>query len=164
MLSISFKRQTSCWSHYYSKERNTTTSTAYCAKTAGNFVLMLLILKCKRDMDELGECATKYDIFSSEWIPKYRFLLLFMIATLDKKVVLLMDGHASHTKNLETIKYAKSNGVVLLSFSAHKPMSCGALFKLFNLFYYIDENVKRLRLNLGRMVTTFQVSFCKSVF
>lgn len=72
-----------------------------------------------------------------------------------------MDGHASHTKNLEAIKYARAKGVVLLSFPAHtthklQPLDV-SFFKPLSL-YYIDETEKWLRHNPGRTVTTFQVS------
>ncbi|CAG5055147.1 unnamed protein product [Parnassius apollo] len=81
--------------------------------------------------------------------------------TTKQKVLLLLDGHTSHTKNLDAIKYAKENNVVLLSLPAHtsnklqpldtsffRPLSC----------YYIDETEKWLRTNPGRRVTVFQIS------
>lgn len=81
--------------------------------------------------------------------------------TEDKKVLLIPDGHTTHTKNLDAINYAKEHNVVLLSLPAHtsnklqpldvsffKPLSC----------YFIDETEKWLRANPGRCVTAFQIS------
>lgn len=89
--------------------------------------------------------------------------------TPEKKVLLLMDGHASHTKNLEAINYARRHGVVMFSFPAHtthrlQPLDV-SFFKPLSL-YYIDETEKWLRLNPGRTVTVFQVSmlFGKAYF
>ena len=38
---------------------------------------------------------------------------------MDNKHLLLLDGHASHTKKLEAIILARDNGVTMLSFPPH---------------------------------------------
>ena len=37
----------------------------------------------------------------------------------DRQCLLILDGHASHTKSLEAIEYANSKGVILLSLPLH---------------------------------------------
>ena len=39
----------------------------------------------------------------------------------DNKVLLLLDGHVSHTKNLEAIKMARTAGVIMLSYNVKFP-------------------------------------------
>ena len=39
---------------------------------------------------------------------------------MENKHLLLLDGHASHTKNLEAIRLARDNGVTMLSFPPHE--------------------------------------------
>jgi len=43
----------------------------------------------------------------------------------DNKVLLLLDGHVSHTKNLEAIKMARTAGVIMLSYNVKfSPDNC----------------------------------------
>jgi len=37
----------------------------------------------------------------------------------DKPILMILDGHASHTKNLDVLELARSNGVILLSVPPH---------------------------------------------
>jgi hypothetical protein len=37
----------------------------------------------------------------------------------EEKVLLIMDGHSAHTKNLEAIELAWDRGLILISLSAH---------------------------------------------
>ncbi|KAI5700556.1 hypothetical protein M8J75_000510 [Diaphorina citri] len=51
--------------------------------------------------------------------PAWNRFLLFANPQPTKPVLLLLDGHASHPKNLELIKMARDNNVVLLCFPTH---------------------------------------------
>ena len=37
----------------------------------------------------------------------------------ERKVLLIFDGHKTHTKRLELIDYARDNGIVLISLPPH---------------------------------------------
>lgn len=168
ILALKGKRQVGAIT---SGERGTTTTAVCCANAAGNFVPPLIIFKRKRAKDELRDGAPPGTIFAfnpdSGYINKEIFFLWLqhfiesVKPSPEKKVLLLLDGHASHTKNLEAITHAKRHGVVILSFPAHtthklQPLDV-SFFKPLSL-YYIDETEKWLRQNPGRTVTTFQVS------
>lgn len=154
-----------------SGERGTTTTAVCCASAAGYFVPPLIIFKRKRAKDELQDGAPPGSIFAfnpeSGYINKEIFFVWIQhfIAsvkpTSENKILLILDGHTSHTKNLEAIDYAKKHNVVLLSLPAHtsnklqpldtsffRPLSC----------YFIDETEKWLRSHPGRCVTAFQIS------
>ncbi|KAI5729389.1 hypothetical protein M8J76_002005 [Diaphorina citri] len=53
------------------------------------------------------------------WALLFKQFLLFANPQPTKPVLLLLDGHASHPKNLELIKMARDNNVVLLCFPTH---------------------------------------------
>ncbi|XP_041377957.1 mucin-5AC-like [Gigantopelta aegis] len=82
-------------------------------------------------------------------------------ASKDNPVLLILDGHATHTKNLEVIDLARENGVVLLCLPPHcshrmQPLDVSFMKPLST--YYDQELEKWLRNNTGRVVTTFQIA------
>ncbi|CAG4943297.1 unnamed protein product [Parnassius apollo] len=152
-------------------ERGITTTAVCCASAAGHFVPPLIIFERKNAKDELRDGAPPGSTFAFNPDSGYINSEIFFVwlqhfiecvkPTTEQKVLLLLDGHTSHTKNLDAIEYAKENNVVLLSLPAHtsnklqpldtsffRPWSC----------YYIDETEKWLRTNPGRRVTVFQIS------
>lgn len=50
------------------------------------------------------------------WFKKF---VAFSKASKDFPVLLILDGHSTHTKNLEVIDYARENGVSLLCLPPH---------------------------------------------
>ncbi|XP_045764351.1 uncharacterized protein LOC123866715 [Maniola jurtina] len=154
-----------------SGERGTTTTAVCCASASGNFIPPLIIFKRKRAKDELQDGAPPGSIFAfnpdSGYINKEIFFVWIQhfVETVkpspEKKVLLILDGHTSHTKNLEAIEYAKNHNVVLLSLPAHtsnklQPLDT-SFFRPLS-YYFIDETEKWLRSNPGRCVTAFQIS------
>ena len=76
-------------------------------------------------------------------------------------MLLVLDGHSSHTKNLEAIELARESGVIMLSLPAHtthrtQPLDV-AFFRPLKV-YYNQAIEKWLRTNAGRSVTVFQVA------
>lgn len=55
------------------------------------------------------------DIFY-RWLQKF---IQFTHASKNNLVLLLLDGHATHTKNINLIDLARENGVVMLCFPPH---------------------------------------------
>eukprot|EP00794_Sanderia_malayensis_P018367 gene18367-20214_t len=111
-----------------SGERGQTT-TIICAMSAtGTFVPPLMIFKRKRMNPELIERAppgTIGGVSDSGWVDTdlfFKFVKHFVKHTKcskDSKVLLILDGHKSHTKNIQLIDYAKENGLFLLSLPPH---------------------------------------------
>ncbi|XP_008189544.1 uncharacterized protein LOC100569212, partial [Acyrthosiphon pisum] len=82
-------------------------------------------------------------------------------ATKEDPVLLLFDGHSSHTKNLPVINAARENGVILLCFPphcSHKLQPCDVSFMKPLSIYYEDEVRKWLRCNPGKVVTLGNIS------
>ena len=80
---------------------------------------------------------------------------------MENKNLLLLDGHASHTKNLEAIRLARDNGVTMLSFPPHtthemQPLDV-SFFGLLNNWYNIEIE-KLIRTHPGQAITVHQVS------
>ena len=81
--------------------------------------------------------------------------------TKENPVLLILDGHATHSKNLEAIMTARDSGVIMLSLPPHtthklKPLDF-SFFKPLQT-YYLQVCDKWLRNNPGRGLTVFQVA------
>jgi hypothetical protein len=132
----------------------------------------MMIFKRARGNDGLKIGAPPDTIFSfnseSGYINKELFLTWLnnfiekVRPTKENKVLLLLDGHSSHTKNAEALEMARENGVILLALPGHtthklqpldvaffKPLSC-----------YITEVMEQWlrRPENGKCVTQFQVA------
>lgn len=114
------KKQVGCIS---SAERGTLVTVEICMNAAGNFMPPLFTFPRKREnpllMDEAppGAMAQYHE---SGWIQSGIFLnwmkkfLEFANPSIEKPVLLILDGHASHTKSIELVNYARDNNVILL--------------------------------------------------
>lgn len=153
-----------------SGERGTNTTGICCMSAAGMFVPPMLIFRRLRFKDELTRGAPvgcQFACTESGWITTEVFLkwLEHFVATIgptpDKKVLLILDGHTTHTKNIAAIEFARKNGVILLSLPAHtthrlQPLDV-SFFKPLSV-YYNQACDKWLRTNPGKTITQFQVS------
>ncbi|KAK7112485.1 hypothetical protein V1264_011935 [Littorina saxatilis] len=79
----------------------------------------------------------------------------------DRPVLLIMDGHASHTRSLSAIDFASENGIVMLSLPPHatarlQPLDV-AFFKPLQTFF-IQEQETWMRTNPWRKITAFQIA------
>lgn len=113
-----------------SGERGLTT-TGICAMNAvGDFVPPMLIFKRSRLNDALKKGAppnTAFGCSKNGWITSELFvqwLQHFIKCTRleksnQKQILLLLDGHSTHTKNFEAIELARDYGIIMLSFPAH---------------------------------------------
>ncbi|XP_065639643.1 uncharacterized protein LOC136072367 [Hydra vulgaris] len=78
-----------------------------------------------------------------------------------KKVLLILDGHSTHTKNLETLVLSRDHGVVMLSLPSHtthrlQPLD-RSFFQALNSKYNTACD-KWMRTHPGRCITQYQVS------
>ncbi|GLV33572.1 hypothetical protein CBL_21221 [Carabus blaptoides fortunei] len=127
-----------------STERGQIVTVEICFNAVGMYMLPMLIFPRKRMNPELLNGA-----FPGTW------------AECHQTVLLLLDGHTTHTKNLALIDLARANGVVMLCFPPHCTHRLQALDVAFMKpisTYYDAEVTSWLRLNPGRVVTNFQVA------
>lgn len=153
-----------------SAERGNTVTAEICCSAAGNFMPPMLIFprQKKRQEFELGLPPGGWaEANDSGWMTTEVFLkwfkkfIEFSNAKKETPVLLIFDGHASHTKNLEVIDLAREKGVILLCFPPHcshrlQPLDVAFMRPLS--LYYEDEVRKWLRSNPGKVVTLFQIS------
>ncbi|XP_031334629.1 uncharacterized protein LOC116164573 [Photinus pyralis] len=152
-----------------SAERGNTVTAEICCSAAGNYMPPLLIFPRKKKQQEFelglppgGWAAANESGWMNtevffEWFKKF---IQFSNAKKDYPVLLLFDGHASHTKNLEVIDLARENGVILCfpPHCSHKLQPLDIAFMRPLSLYYEDEVRKWLRSNPGKVVTLFQNS------
>ena len=153
-----------------SGERGTTTTIVCCVNASGtHYVPPMVIFKRKQVPPELGDGAPPGTVVAcsdSGWMDGERFAqwLKHFVQCVkpcpDKKVLLVLDGHKSHTKNLQAIEIARDNNVIKLSLPPHtthktQPLD-RAFFKPLQTFY--DQAAEKwLRTNPGRSITCYQI-------
>ena len=94
----------------------------------------------------------------SEWLEHF---IKFTKSTLEKKVLLILDGHKSHTHSIKALQRASDCGVMMISLPPHtshrlQPLDL-CFFKPLKTYYY-QEVSKWLRNHPGRAVTQYQIS------
>jgi hypothetical protein len=153
-----------------SGERGVNTTVVCCVNPSGQYVPPMLIFKRKRMKEELKNGAPPGSLVTnnkSGWMDEDLFMdwlrhfHSFVKSTKERPVLLILDGHTTHTKNLKAIDFARDNGIVMLSFPPHcthrmQPLDV-AFFKPLKV-YYNQACDRWLRNHPGRTITTFQVS------
>ncbi|GBM76068.1 hypothetical protein AVEN_167488-1 [Araneus ventricosus] len=152
-----------------SAERGVLVTAETCVNAAGNFLPPMFVFPRKKEnpllMDDAppGSFAVYHE---SGWIKKETFLVWFkkFIEHSNpgpkKPVLLIIDGHNSHTKSLELVNLARENNVVLLCFPPHtthrlQPLDVSFMAPLST--FYEQETRKWLINHPGRCVTIYQV-------
>ncbi|KAK2577099.1 hypothetical protein KPH14_006266 [Odynerus spinipes] len=113
-----------------SGERGMDTTCICCMNAADEFIPPMLIYKRKRMTDDVrrgGPPNTVYSCSESGWITIelfFEWLKHFIKYTRFKKskknqILLILDGHSTHTKNLDAINLARDYGIVMLSLLPH---------------------------------------------
>jgi hypothetical protein len=111
-----------------SGERGRNITFVCCVSASGMYVPPLIIYLRKHLKAELTEGAPPGSIYACQengWINTDLFLVWFdhFIATvnlsIDRKVLLILDGHVSHRQNIQAIVRARDRGVILLSLPPH---------------------------------------------
>jgi hypothetical protein len=153
-----------------SAERGTTTTCICCMSAAAMFVPPLLVFRRLRFKFELSTGAppgTRFACTENGWITSDVFTqrLKHFIQTTkpskETKVLLLLDGYTTHTKNLQAVNLARENGVILLSLPAHtthclQPLDVGFLKP--HSVYFNQPCDKWMRQHPMRTITPFQTS------
>jgi DDE superfamily endonuclease/helix-turn-helix, Psq domain len=152
-----------------SAERGQLCTVEICMSAAGQFIPPLIIFPRQRMKNELMDgtppgCIYKChpsgwmqtDIFT-EW---FQHFIVSSASSVTNPSLLILDGHATHTKNLAVIDLARLNGVTLLVLPPHcshrlQPLDVSFMKPLST--FYNQECEKWLRSHPGRVITMFQI-------
>lgn len=153
-----------------SAERGSLVTLVFCMNAAGLFVPPMFIfprVNMKKELEDRAPAGSTFGTHKSGWIQLHLFnkwfkhFIKYINANKEKPVILILDGHFSHTRNLELIDLARENGIILISIPPHtshklQPLDVGFMspFKK----YYAEEIETWLRAHGGRMVTAYQIS------
>ncbi|CAG9562808.1 unnamed protein product [Danaus chrysippus] len=153
-----------------SAERGQTVTVEICFNAAGTYMPPMLIFPRQRMKQELldrappgttAECNARGWMTTETFMSWFQRFVIFSGASITKPVLLLLDGHVTHTQNIEVIENARKNGVVMLCFPPHcthrlQPLDVGFMKPLS--VYYDHACSNWLRSHPGRIITTFQIS------
>lgn len=165
-LALRGKRQVGCLT---SAERGILVTAETCMNAAGNFMPTMFVFPRERAKPELLDDAPPGSTAAyhpSGWMQKNIFLMWFKMfidfskPTKDKAVLLLLDGHSTHTKSLELLELARAHNIILLCFPPHtthrlQPLDVSFMAPLSS--YYSQEVQKWLQMHPGRAVTISQI-------
>lgn len=162
IVSVKGKKQVG---YMTSAERGELVTAEICFSAVGQYMPPMLIFPRKNANPEFeigkpeGAWAEYHpsgwmqsDIFT-RWMKKF---IAFTKATKDDPVLLYLDGHSTHTKNLEVLDLAADNGVIMVSFPPHtshrmQPLDLSFMKPLSN--YMTGEINKALRLEKGKAIS-----------
>lgn len=153
-----------------SAERGTLVTAVVAMSATGNYLPLMFIFPRKRENFELLDHAPPgsfAQFHESGWMQKEIFVfwfkkfIEFTNPSAERPVLLLLDGHATHTKSLELILLARAQHVVIICFPPHcthrmQPLDVALMAPLSA--YYSQEVDKWLKQHPGRIVTDRQVA------
>lgn len=125
VISIRGKKSVSSLS---SAERGSLITTVICMNASGHFIPPLLVFPRKNMKDGLLNGTPPGTVASchpSGWIQLhiftewFRHFINIVKPTTEDPVVLLLDGHYSHTRNLDIIEMGRAHGVNIICFPPH---------------------------------------------
>lgn len=151
-----------------SAERGSLITCILCMSAAGMFIPPMFIFPRKRDNPLLMKGAPPGSIHAnhpSGWVQTNLFTKWFehFLKTVkpssSSPVLLIMDGHSSHMRNIELIDLARKNDVHLLSIPPHSSHKIQPLDRTFMgpLKKYLTEEIRRWMINNVRPLTHFDI-------
>lgn len=152
-----------------SAERGSTITCVICMSAGGTFVPPMMIFPRKRDNPLLMKGAPLGAIHAchpSGWIQLdlftqwFEHFLQHVKPSATSPVLLILDGHASHTRNIKVVDLARKNHVRLLSLPPHSSHKMQPLDKSFMgplKKYLTEETRKRLRMQ-PRAITHYDIA------
>lgn len=115
-----------------SGERGVKTTAMYCVSTMRNYVPPFTIFKMKKDQEDIPPAleigkprGSIVRISETYYIHKdlfYEWLIHFqkyVSCSQEKPVLLLLDGHKTHSQNLPALNFCRANGIHLLQLPSH---------------------------------------------
>ncbi|CAH1985659.1 unnamed protein product [Acanthoscelides obtectus] len=152
-----------------SAERGESTTAVICGSAGGNFIPPMLIFRRLRMKIELMDGTPPCSVYAcnpsgwmnievfSQWFDHF---LSHTKPSTEDPILLILDGHLSHTRNLDVIIKARENNVTILCLPPHcthklQPLDVGVMFPL---SVYHNQALERwMNNNAGRVVTVFQI-------
>ncbi|XP_044749782.1 MFS-type transporter clz9-like [Coccinella septempunctata] len=153
-----------------SAERGTTITIEICFNATGSYLPPMFIYPRKRMKPELlngappnswAECSDSGWITAEIFLRWFQKFVILTNASKTNPVMLILDGHATHTQNLQLIDEARKYGVTIICFPPHtthklQPADVGFMRPL-SIFY--DQALTAwLRSSPGKVVSQFQVA------
>ncbi|XP_067120893.1 uncharacterized protein [Centruroides vittatus] len=162
VISVKGKQQVAALT---SLERGKLMTVVTCMNACGSYVPPLIIFPRKNMGQELMDDAPAGsigDCHPSGWIQTHQFtkwfqhFINFVKPSEDDPVILILDGHYTHTRNIDVINLARENNVAIVCLPPHcthkmQPMDVAFMKPLKT--YYAQEIETWLRNNPGRTVT-----------
>ncbi|XP_046681625.1 MFS-type transporter clz9-like [Homalodisca vitripennis] len=153
-----------------SAERGVLSTFVVSMSAGGTFIPPMVIFPRQRMKVELQDGSPPGTVFAchpSGWMQTdiftqwFEHFLRFAKPSKDDPVLLVLDGHATHTRNLDFIEKARKNHTTVVCIPPHcshklQPLDV-AFMGPFNT-YYVQAIERFLRNNPGRQVTQYQVS------
>ncbi|KAJ8921728.1 hypothetical protein NQ315_010638 [Exocentrus adspersus] len=162
ILSLKGKKQVGVLS---SAERGTLVTAEICFKAIGSYIPPLLICpRVRRNpLFEVGlppESIVEYhssgwmqsSIFAPTW---FNHFLKYAKSSADDSVLLILDGHATHTKNLTVVEMARETTSCFATSHRLQPLDVNFMFPLNS--YYEQEVKNWLRSHPGQVITVHDI-------
>lgn len=152
-----------------SAERGSTITCVICMSAGGTFVPPMMIFPRKRDNPLLMKGAPPGAIHAchpSGWIQLelftqwFQHFLQHVKPTAASPVLLILDGHTSHTRNIKVVDLARENHVRLLSLPPHSSHKIQPLDKTFMgpLKKYLTEEIRKKVRMQPQAVTHYDIA------
>ncbi|XP_023011872.2 uncharacterized protein [Leptinotarsa decemlineata] len=152
-----------------SAERGSTVTCVMCMNASGTFVPPMMIFPRKRDHPLLMKGAPPGAIHAchpSGWIQTdlftkwFKHFLKYAKPSTTSPVLLVLDGHASHTRNIELIDLARANHVQLLSLPPHSSHKIQPLDRTFMgpLKKYFTEEIRQFVRRKSQAATHYDIA------
>ncbi|XP_051158509.1 uncharacterized protein LOC127279895 [Leptopilina boulardi] len=152
-----------------SAKRGQLVTAEVCFSADGQYMPPMLIFPRKRDKQKClnGKPEGAWAEFNDNgWIDSgiftrwFKEFIKFTKCTEKSPVLLILDGHASHVKNLNVIDLAQENGVIILCLPPHcthrlQPLDVSFMKPLS--LNYAKEVQKWLRIHPNRVVSMFEI-------
>lgn len=153
-----------------SGERGVNTTVVCAVNAAGFFIPPMIIFKRKRKPQELEmgaplgsviEISDTGYINSELFVSWLKHFKKHVNCSKDSPVLLLLDGHTTHSRNLQAVEYARDNGIIMLQLPGHtthrlQPLDVAFFGPLQTYFNQAQE--KWLRQSVGKTISQFQIS------
>ena len=160
-----------------SAERGQLTTAVVCMSAVGSFIPPMMIIprsKVNKNLEDGAPPGTAFEYHPTGWMQTdlftrwFEHFLRHSKPSEEEPVLLILDGHLTHTRNLDVIEMARANHVAIVVIPPH---TSHRLQPLERWLHEAAEHVlhasaieKYLRQNPGRVVTLYQVArlFCEA--
>lgn len=152
-----------------SAERGSLVTFVACISAGGQFIPPMLIFPRKNRNDQLMRGAPPgsiYAVHPNGWIQQnlftqwFQHFIGFVKPSKEDRVLLVLDGHYSHTRNIDVIRLARENYISIISLPPHSTHKLQPLDKSFMgpfKVYYSEEIRHWIRIH-QRAVSMFDIA------